>query len=153
MTRNSDAKSLVRARMSETGENYTQAQAALYAQRDGHVAEAHRIRDKTLRSFFAGSRLTSIPARRRARVVILLHLLDRFEVGRTYLETQVNALLREAFDDVASLRRELVDYQFLEREAGVYWVNTVRPQRSVSEAQETALLEDAWWQHVRESAQ
>jgi hypothetical protein len=80
------------------------------------------FRDKTLRAFFDGERLRSIPAKRRARVVVLLELLRRFESGRTYAEHEVNDLLRASHDDVASLRRELVDYRYLERADGRYWV-------------------------------
>lgn len=44
-----------------------------------------------------------------------------FEPGQRYEETQVNALCRSFHDDVAMLRRALVDEAFLAREAGVYW--------------------------------
>ena len=41
--------------------------------------------------------------------------------GVRYTERQVNARLRPFHDDVAALRRYLVDDGFLDREAGHYW--------------------------------
>jgi hypothetical protein len=75
-----------------------------------------------LRTFFdAQGRLVTVPARRGKRLVVLDHLAQRFEPGERYSETEVNNRLREAHDDVAALRRYLVDEGFLSREAGVYW--------------------------------
>ena len=44
-----------------------------------------------------------------------------FEIGVRYPERDVNAMLRAFHDDVATLRRYLVDEHFLSRDAGVYW--------------------------------
>lgn len=92
--------------------------------------------DRTIATFFDGERLRSIPTKRRARVAVLLELLRRFEVGRTYTEVEVNAILRTAHDDVASLRRYLVEYGYLLRPGGVYSVTDGVPVRSPDEAQE-----------------
>ena len=46
---------------------------------------------------------------------------SRFEPGRQYAEKEVNGILLGVYDDVASLRRFLVDEGLLAREAGVYW--------------------------------
>lgn len=100
-------------------------------------------RARHVRIFFDGPRLRSIPAKRKARVSVLLELLRRFETGRRYTEGEVNAILRTAHDDVAFLRRELVDYRYLAREGGTYWVNTDIGERDANEAQEVA-GEAAW---------
>lgn len=104
--------------------------------------DQHHV-ERTLRVFFEGDRLRSIPTRRRARVVVLLHLLERFEVGRSYTEREVNDILRTAHDDVASLRRNLVDYGYLRRPGGVYSVADAPPERSADEAQEVPADEAA----------
>jgi hypothetical protein len=84
--------------------------------------DTSRRRDQVLRTFFdAEGRLTTIPAKHSKRLVVLDALAQRFEPGERYSETQVNNLLRDAHDDVAALRRYLVDEGFLSREAGVYW--------------------------------
>ncbi len=99
---------------------------------------------KTVRAFFDGDRLVSVPSRRRPRVVVLLELLRRFEPGRGYTEAEVNAILRRAHDDVAFLRRELVDYRYLERADGVYRVTSAPPVRDANEAQEVPAGEAEW---------
>lgn len=122
MTADADFKKLVRARMTETGERYTQARAALLAEHEAALRAEETFRARTLRSFLRDGRLVSVPVKRRARVVVLLELLDLFEPGREYPETEVNALLRPVHDDVAYLRRKMVDYGFLARDHGVYRV-------------------------------
>ena len=103
-----------------------------------------RERAKILRDFFAGPRLKQIPAQRKKRVIVLQHLLERFAPDRSYPEQEVNDLLREAHDDVATLRRELVDYGFMQRERGIYRVAHAPPERSVQVAQEITGDEGAW---------
>ena len=81
-----------------------------------------RERQKVLRDFFDGPRLKQIPAQRRKRVIVLQHLLERFAPDRDYPEREVNALLAEAHDDFATLRRDLVDFGYMTRDHGVYRV-------------------------------
>ena len=81
-----------------------------------------RRREQVLRTFFdPEGRLTTIPAKHAKRLVVLDALAQRFEPGERYPETEVNNRLRDAHDDVAALRRYLVDEGFLSREGGVYW--------------------------------
>ena len=44
-----------------------------------------------------------------------------FEPGRRYAEPEVNLVLRQWWEDVAALRRYLVDAALLAREGGEYW--------------------------------
>lgn len=138
MTRDADFKRLVRQRMAESGGNYSSTRAAMLAERAADEA----FYDKTVRTFFRDSRLVTIPAKRRARVVVLLELLQLFEEGRRYSEREVGELLGRIHEDVAYLRRELVDYRYLKREDGIYWVNTEHLIRSGNERQEVPLEED-----------
>lgn len=101
-------------------------------------------REKTLRNFFDGARLKSIPAKRKQRVFVLQKLLERFEPGRTYPESEVNDLLGEAHEDYATLRRELVDYGFMVRENGIYEVAETLPPRSRQVGQEITGDEQQW---------
>lgn len=78
--------------------------------------------ERTLSAFLtADGRLHTIPSRRGKLLVVLDHLAQRFEPGRTYSEPEVNQLLATAHADVAALRRYLVDELFLGREDGRYW--------------------------------
>lgn len=79
-------------------------------------------RDKVLRAFVGpDGRLVRMPAKRAKRLVVLDLLAQEFEPGETYRETEVNARLRAFHDDVAALRRWLVDEDFLSRRDGWYW--------------------------------
>ena len=75
-----------------------------------------------LRRFFgADGRLLTMPTRHLKRLSVLDHVAQRFELGRTYDEREVDAILKAVHEDHAALRRYLVDDGFLTREAGVYW--------------------------------
>ncbi len=107
--------------------------------------EDERFRAKVLRDFFVGERLKEIPAQRKRRVIVLQHIVERFEPDRSYAEREVNDLLRPAHDDVATLRRELVDYGFLQRDRGIYQVTRGAPHRSANVRQEFVGDENAWF--------
>jgi hypothetical protein len=84
---------------------------------EGVPAEAATV----LRNFVSDGRLRQIPVNKAKRRVVLDWLSTRFEPGKTYPERDVNLLLGMAHDDVAALRRYLVDEEFLERRDGFYW--------------------------------
>jgi hypothetical protein len=76
---------------------------------------------RVLRTYLRDGRLTHIPVQRAKRLIVLDRLAQEFEVGIRYPERRVNAALRRFHDDVAALRRYLVDEGFMDRESGVYW--------------------------------
>jgi hypothetical protein len=76
---------------------------------------------RVLRTYLRDGRLTRIPAHRSKRLVVLDRLAQDFELGVHYSEVRVNGMLRPYHDDVAALRRYLVDEGFLDRAAGEYW--------------------------------
>jgi hypothetical protein len=76
---------------------------------------------RVLRAFIVDGALSSIPVPGRKRRVVLEYLAAGFEPGVRYTEAQVNAVLRAWHDDVAALRRYLVEEGLLSREHGQYW--------------------------------
>ena len=79
-------------------------------------------RAAVLRAFLGpDGRLVRVPAKRSKRLVVLDLLAQEFAPGETFTEDEVNRRLRRFHDDVASLRRYLVDEGFLSREHGWYW--------------------------------
>ncbi|NTY00331.1 metalloregulator ArsR/SmtB family transcription factor [Deinococcus sp. JMULE3] len=78
-------------------------------------------RDRVLRAFLKGGRLTTLPAQRKKKDVILHELVTLFEHGRHYPEAEVNAVLLDVYADVSTLRREMIGLGVLNRERGVYW--------------------------------
>jgi biotin operon repressor len=114
---------------------------------DQSVQRSDEEVDAVLRSFFDGPRLRQIPRARKKRVIVLKRLLERFEPERPYPEREVNELLREAHDDVATLRRELVDYGFMVRDRGIYRIATDLPARGATVQQEVG-DEAAWFEKL-----
>ena len=74
-----------------------------------------------LARFMKNGRLTAIPVQLSKRTIVLDYLAQSFEPGRRYKEKEVNEILARYHEDVAALRRYMVDEGFMEREAGVYW--------------------------------
>jgi excisionase family DNA binding protein len=79
-----------------------------------------RQRPLSDRWFDKDGRIKSLPTQRAKRRTVLERVAELFEPGRPYPESEVNAVLRTVYDDVALLRRELVAEALLEREAGLY---------------------------------
>ena len=76
---------------------------------------------RLLATFVKDGRIVTMPTKRAKRLVVLDHVAQSFEPGRRYPETEVNEVLRTFHEDVAALRRYLVEEEFMTREAGVYW--------------------------------
>lgn len=76
---------------------------------------------KVLKDFFEGERLKEIPSSRKKREVVLKWLANRFAPEIRYLEPQVNEIITRHHPDYATLRREMIGMNLMQREAGVYW--------------------------------
>jgi hypothetical protein len=76
---------------------------------------------RVLGAYLRDGRLSAIPATGRKRRMVLEYLASAFEPGRRYDESSVNAILRSWHEDVAALRRYLVEEGLLSREKGEYW--------------------------------
>jgi hypothetical protein len=74
-----------------------------------------------LRAFVRDGRITTMPARRTKRLLLLDWVAQQFEPGQQYPEAEVNEMLKALFDDHAALRRYLVDEGLMSRQAGLYW--------------------------------
>jgi hypothetical protein len=147
MTKDRDFKQVVRARMAQTGETYTVARAAVQATaspREAAYDAARTEQQRVVGRLFTDGRIERVPARRKVRVAVLLEVLSRFEPGRVYSEKEVNDVLLAVHDDVAYLRRELVNYRYLERADGRYRTAAQAPVRSVVEQQEVPAWEAHW---------
>ncbi|WP_460843655.1 DUF2087 domain-containing protein [Nocardioides marmoraquaticus] len=79
------------------------------------------MEDHVLGRFVQDGRLVVVPTKRAKLLVVLDHLAQQFEPGRTYPEPEVVAVLEGYHPDHAMLRRALVDEGFMSREGGVYW--------------------------------
>jgi hypothetical protein len=92
--------------------------------RSGIIAAMNPLDDlpSELRRYVRDGRISVIPAKRAARLLLLDRLAQAFEPGRRYSELAVNEILKSAYDDHATLRRYLVDEELLSRTPdGTYW--------------------------------
>jgi predicted transcriptional regulator len=83
---------------------------------DRKVLDAFVRADGTIKTF---------PAQEKKFHVLLRYVLDAFEAGKRYSEKQVNTILSRYSQDTASLRRGLIEYKLMARDAaaggGAYW--------------------------------
>lgn len=85
---------------------------------------------KVLASFLdVDGRITALPMQRKKFEVVLRYVLQAFEPGGAWTERQMNDRLKRFSDDVASLRRGLVDTRLMAREPGGarYWRTDAPP--------------------------
>jgi ArsR family transcriptional regulator, arsenate/arsenite/antimonite-responsive transcriptional repressor len=78
-------------------------------------------RTKVLKTFLRHGRLKQIPAQLKKRQIVLEKLVEEFEAGRRYTEMEVNQILLEFNEDVATLRRGLIEHELMQRDKGMYW--------------------------------
>lgn len=131
MTLNQDFKTLIRTKMAQTGQNYTAARAELIQERAEQFAQAESLHRTVVSRFYKNGALTSFPAKRTSRAHVLLYLVNFFEPGMQYTEKEINTILQGCWDDYAYLRRELVEYGYLVRDASgqVYRLAQLAPNR------------------------
>ncbi len=78
--------------------------------------------DRVLENFVDQSGcLTSIPVQRKKRLAVLRWLVEDFQPGRLYVESEVNRIITRRHPDFAALRRYLVDEELMQRKRGTYW--------------------------------
>jgi hypothetical protein len=84
------------------------------------TADALGFERKVLGNFLEGDRLREIPVSYKKRLVILKWLAGFFELGISYGEAQVNAILKLHHQDCATLRREMIGCRMMTRNKGIY---------------------------------
>ncbi|MFD1037779.1 DUF2087 domain-containing protein [Virgibacillus byunsanensis] len=79
---------------------------------------------KVIHNFFLedGS-LKSLPAQRKKKLIILEHLVKGLQIGRIYQEREINEYIKQFHEDFATIRREFIMCQFMNRQAGEYEMN------------------------------
>ena len=90
------------------------------ARKSRNERRREQIDDPELWRYFKNGRLEIYPAARPMRRRALEHIAATFNPDREYSETEVNAVLLPIHNDVATLRRYLVDEGLLARDHGKY---------------------------------
>jgi DNA-binding transcriptional ArsR family regulator len=80
------------------------------------------FRARTLRAFMREGRLLGWPTHEKQEIVLLDEIAQAFEPQRRYAEREVDAILKGIYhEDHCTVRRRLVDLNYLARDHGVYW--------------------------------
>ncbi|MBT2655010.1 metalloregulator ArsR/SmtB family transcription factor [Bacillus sp. ISL-18] len=75
--------------------------------------------------FTKDGKLKNYPAQRKKKLVVLEHMVKGLEFGKVYPEKEINEYLKQFHEDYATLRRELIMYQYMYRENNQYELNPV----------------------------
>lgn len=99
---------------------------------DDRYAITPQEREKTLKAFLTpDGRVTNWPAKEKRKLIILSEIFKDFDPQKNYSETAVNEILQRHVSDYVTVRRNLIEYGFLDRTADgrTYWVNANGPAR------------------------
>ena len=98
---------------------------------DDRYAITPEERTKTLKSFMdADGRVTNWPSKEKRKLIILSEIFKGFDPQKNYSETAVNEILKQHVEDYVTVRRNLIEYGFLDRTADgrTYWVKASGPR-------------------------
>ncbi len=85
--------------------------------KDARTIVSQSEADKIIEKHFSGDQLLSFPKKQKTKLVILQKISSHFEKGRDYSELGVNEILIPIYEDYVQIRRYLVDYAYLTRNA------------------------------------
>jgi ArsR family transcriptional regulator len=94
--------------------------------------EEDAYRNKVLNTFLKHGRLIQIPTQIKKQRIILEKIVEEFEPDHSYPEREVNHILLDFHEDVATLRRSMISFKLMEREAGIYQRVITKPKNQDS---------------------
>lgn len=82
---------------------------------------------KVLSAYFKegmDGQLVTFPSKEKRKLIVLQNIIERFELGRTYSEREINEVLKTIYGDFATIRRALIVYGFMNRskDCAEYWI-------------------------------
>ncbi|WP_255731496.1 DUF2087 domain-containing protein [Solibacillus palustris] len=94
---------------------------------DERYSIEEKEREKVLATYFKhglDGGIDTIPSKEKKKLILLQHILKRFDMSKRYSEKEVNEILKTVNADFVSLRRHLIEYGFMERsnDGSEYWV-------------------------------
>lgn len=95
---------------------------------DDRYAITEDENEKLLRKYFPQGitgKLKTFSMQEKHKLVVLREIVKRFEPGRSYIERELNEILKDVYeDDYVAIRRYLIEYGFMDRnkDCSEYWV-------------------------------
>ncbi len=77
--------------------------------------------ERILRTWVKDGRIIDIPAQEKKKQVVIRWLADQIPADRRWTEREFSEWLMQFNEDYATLRRYLVDSDYMTREKGIYW--------------------------------
>ena len=74
--------------------------------------------------YIKNGKLTKFPLKQKQKLIVLREITKQLEVGKNYSEKELNEVLGAIYEDYVTIRRYLIEYGFLDREAdgSLYWL-------------------------------
>lgn len=69
-------------------------------------------------------KLKTFPPKEKKKIVVLKKISEQFEKNKRYSEKEVNSIIKEIYEDYATIRRYLIEYGFMDRtnDCREYWL-------------------------------
>lgn len=96
---------------------------------DSHYGISETEREKVLQTYFKNGldgAVDIFPSKEKRKIIVLQHILKRFDQDKKYSEKEVNDIIKTAHDDYVTVRRYFIEYGFMDRnsDGSQYWVIT-----------------------------
>jgi DNA-binding CsgD family transcriptional regulator len=81
--------------------------------------------DKVISTYIDENKaLKGYPSKEKKKIILLKEIAKNFVKGKIYKEVEINIILKRIYEDNVAIRRDLIDYGFLERTKNCkeYWV-------------------------------
>ncbi|MDF2672825.1 MAG: hypothetical protein K0R09_1090 [Clostridiales bacterium] len=94
---------------------------------DERYAITEEENNKVLNQYFPEGlegKLLGFPKKEKKKLIILKHIINRFDANMKYTEKEVNTILEEIYSDYVTIRRYLIEYGFMDRhrDGSQYWI-------------------------------
>lgn len=94
---------------------------------DDRYAITEEENNKVLNHYFPEDlegRLKEFPKKEKRKIIILKHIIKKFDADKKYTEKEINSILEEIYSDYVTIRRYLIEYGFMDRlrDGSQYWI-------------------------------
>ncbi|TKC18888.1 DUF2087 domain-containing protein [Robertmurraya kyonggiensis] len=94
---------------------------------DERYAVTQEEKEKVLITYFKqglDGPLDTFPSKEKRKLIVLQHILTKFDSSKKYTEKEVNEVLKQVFHDYVTIRRYFIEYGFMDRsnDGSAYWL-------------------------------